>query len=148
VHRASFTPGNPTGTPTAKDLALKGWSVETRQSPWLGAQIDLNSAATKSTRSSSTSTIRLPTMAQASRVLCGVLVMTAAQSAPAKPQRIPQMFRFRSVKRLARNVAVGGRVHFRVEIAQPHVNPERRPTAAERAVAATPIERVPRQIEP
>jgi hypothetical protein len=63
-------------------------------------------------------------------------------------QRIPQMFRFRSVKRLARNVAVGGRVHFRVEIAQPHVNPERCLTAAERAVAATPIERVPRQIEP
>ena len=51
------------------------------------------------------------------------------------------MIWFGRVERLARNVAVGGRVHFRVEIAQPDINPERSQAAAERAIAAARIER-------
>jgi hypothetical protein len=49
---------------------------------------------------------------------------------------------------IARNVAVSGRVHFRVEIAQPHVHPKARQAAAERAVAAARIERNSWQIKP
>jgi hypothetical protein len=37
-----------------------------------------------------------------------------------------QMFGVGCVERLARNVAVGGRIHFGVEIGQPDINPERR----------------------
>ena len=52
-----------------------------------------------------------------------------------------QMFWVGGIERLTRNVAVSGRVHFGVEIAQPHVDPKVRQTAAERAVAAAGIER-------
>ena len=56
-------------------------------------------------------------------------------------ERIPQMFGVGCVERLARNVAVSGGIHFRVEIAQPDINPERSQAAAERAIAAARIER-------
>jgi hypothetical protein len=42
-------------------------------------------------------------------------------------ERILQMFRVRRIERLARNVAVSGWVHFRVEIAQPDINTKGRP---------------------
>ena len=56
------------------------------------------------------------------------------------------MFWVGSVKRLARNVGISGRVHFRVEIAQPHIDAERCEATAERAVASAWIERNSRQL--
>ena len=51
-----------------------------------------------------------------------------------------QMFWVGSIERLARNAAVSGGVHIRVEIDQPHVDPKGRKAAPERAVAAARIE--------
>jgi hypothetical protein len=45
----------------------------------------------------------------------------------------PKLLAVGGVKRLARNVAVRDRVHFRVEIVQPHVDPKGRKAEAERA---------------
>ena len=45
------------------------------------------------------------------------------------------MFHVGGVERFARDVAIGCRTYFGVEIAQPHINHEGRQTAAQRAVA-------------
>jgi hypothetical protein len=56
------------------------------------------------------------------------------------------MIVFGCVERLSLNVGVSGRVHFRVEIAQPHIDAERCEATAERAVASAWIERNSRQL--
>jgi hypothetical protein len=91
--------------------------------------------------------MRFSTIARASFVLCGVLVMIAEQSGPGQREGIAQLFVFGSVQRLARHVAVCGRVHFRVEIAQPDIDPEGRQAAAEGTVATAWIESNSRQIK-
>ena len=58
-----------------------------------------------------------------------------------------QVFNVGGVERLTRNVAVSSWVHFRVEIAQPDINPERTQAAAKRAVAAARVERNLREIK-
>jgi hypothetical protein len=83
MHRAFLGPRDPSRAPTTKDFAEERRPLEVGQSPRLSTQIDLNRAATKSTCWPSASAIRLLTMAHASSVSCGVLVMIAVQSAPA-----------------------------------------------------------------
>jgi hypothetical protein len=59
---------------------------------------------------------------------------------------MPKWVRLGSVERFAGNVAIRPLIRFRVEIAQPHVDPKGRQAAAERAVTAIRIERNFRQI--
>jgi hypothetical protein len=49
------------------------------------------------------------------------------------------MFKVCGVEGLARNVSVSGRIHFRVEIGQLHIDSKRGKGTAERSVAATRI---------
>jgi hypothetical protein len=63
-------------------------------------------------------------------------------------ERILQMFRVRRIERSAGNVAISGRVHSRIKIGQPHIDPKVRQTAAEGAVTAAWIERNSRHIKP
>jgi hypothetical protein len=56
------------------------------------------------------------------------------------------VFTVGSVERLPRDVVVGGEVHFRVEISQPHVDPKGRQATPKRTVAAAGVERHSRQI--
>jgi hypothetical protein len=65
-------------------------------------------------------------MAYASCVLWGRVHNERRAAGARQLESRPQMFWVGSVKRLARNVGISGRVHFRVEIAQPDINPERR----------------------
>jgi hypothetical protein len=76
-------------------------------------------------------------MAHASSVLCGVLVMIAVQPAPANSSKYCRCSGSDASSGWLVNVAVSGRVHFRVEIAQLHVDPKGRKAAAERAIAAS-----------
>ncbi len=73
--------------------------------PGSAPQIALNRAAANSTCCPSTRATRFLTMAHASSVLCGVLVMIAVQIRARQLEYKPQMFRLGSVERFARNSA-------------------------------------------
>jgi hypothetical protein len=46
-----------------------------------------------------------------------------------QPERMRQMFDIGGVERFASDVPIGSRMHFRVEIAQPHIDAKWRQTA-------------------
>jgi hypothetical protein len=141
VHWASFAPRDPPRTPTTKDFAVEGRPVEIAQPPWLTTpdrpeqRRDKIDALPLHQRDQVLSDgARLPGVVPRIGDNRGAVSTRQAE-------RIPQMFGVGCVERLARNVAVSGGIHFRVEIAQPDINPERSQAAAERAIAAARIER-------
>ena len=144
---ASFAPRDPPRTPTAKDFAVERRPVEITPPAWLGApdrpeesrgKIDASPLHERDQVLDDTA--RLPGVVR--RVGDNRRAIRASQL-----KGMPQMFGFGCVERLARNVAVSGRVPFWVEIAQPDINPERTQAAAKRAVAAARVERNLREIK-
>ena len=148
MHRASLTPWDPPRAPTTKDFAEEGGPVEIGQSSRLSAPDRPKQGSDKFDvlplyKSNQISDDGARLIRVVRRVGDDRGAIRARQL-----ERISQMFGFGGIERLARDVAVSARVLIRVEIAQPHVDPEGRQAAAERAVAATRIERNSRQIEP
>ena len=148
MHWAFLGARNPSRAPTTKDFAEKGGSVEIGQSSWLSApdrpeqgrdKVDLLSLYEGNQISDDG--------ARLIRVVRSIGDDRGATRA-GHLECIFQMFWVGGIERLARNVAVSGRVHFGIEIAQPHVDPKRRQAATESAVAAARIERNSWQIEP
>jgi hypothetical protein len=143
-----LTPYDPPRAPTTKDFAEKGGSVEIGQSSWLSAPDRPEQSGGKfdlllfyKGNQISDDGARLIRIVR--RVGDDRGAIRASQL-----ERILQMFGVRSIERLARNVPVGFRMPFWVEIAQPHVGPKARQTAAECVIAAAWIECNLWQIKP
>jgi hypothetical protein len=129
MHWAFLGARNPSRAPTTKDFAEKGRPVEIGQSSRLSAPNRPKEGGDK--------TDALPLYkgnqisddgARLIRIVRRVGDDRGAIRA-SQLERIFQMFGFRSIERLARNVAVSGGVHIRVEIGQPHVDPKGRKAA-------------------
>ena len=74
---------DPPGAPATDDLAEERQPIEQEIRPFSSPQMFLNSIAAKSMRPSSASATEFLTIAVASSVLCGLLVMIAWQCEPA-----------------------------------------------------------------
>jgi hypothetical protein len=125
MHRAFLGARNPSRAPTTKDFPEEGWPVEIGQSSWLSAPDRPEQGRDKVDvltfyKSNQISDDRARLIRVVWRVGDDRGAIRASQI-----ERIFQMFGFRSIERLARNVAVSGGVHIRVEIGQPHVDPQR-----------------------
>ena len=148
MHWAFFGAQNPSRTPTTKDFGEEGGSVEKGQPPRLSAPdrpeqsggiVDVLPLNKRNQISDDGARlIRVVRRVGDDRRAVRVRQL----------QSMAQLFWFGCIEGLTRNVAVSGRVLFRVEIAQPHVHPKVRQTAAEGAVTAARIERNSWQIKP
>jgi hypothetical protein len=119
-----LTPYDPPRAPTTKDFAEKGGPVEIWQSSWLSAPDRPEQGGGKfdlvpfyECNQISDDGARLI------RIVRGVGDDRGAARASQLESKL-QMFGFRSIERLARNVATSARVLIRVEIAQPHLDPK------------------------
>jgi hypothetical protein len=147
VHRASLTPCDPPRAPTTKDFAEKGGSVEIGQSSWLSAPDRPEQSGGK---------FDLLLFNKGNQIsddgarLIRIVRRVADDRGAARASRLEctfQMIGFGGVEWLPRDVTGGFRMPFRIEIAQPHVDPKGRQAAAERPIAATRNESEPRQFE-
>jgi hypothetical protein len=124
-----------TGEANSKGFAVEGRPIEKGQLPRLGAPDRPEQGRDKFDVLSLRQRDQvLDDGARLLRVVGGVLVTIAAQPSPASA-KVSLRFGIGGVERFACDIAVSGRVHFRIEVAQPHIDAKGRQTPSERAVA-------------